>query len=394
MFVRWLPAVVLALSGCAPAQPQPGGGPDSARSSAVPSTAHASPSVSVVSSRTAAAPTATASTATASAATAVVAAASASASATVRAAPHGPRPVSLARARKLLFGAEAPADDVCADGDAGARILCLIDRRYDDDAKTRALARSLYQRVGIVAGVERPHTMDGGWRGMIRLVPERPVGRHRRHLAWIAEATEDFERFFRELPTAGRPTGYRWQPIELRFMRSVGRTTPSAYATDWSIAYNVSGSLHRNADAVRETLFHEIFHLNDRAHGEWSQRALTRLHRSIRSRCTSKSRRLSTPCLTPYTPNRTMVRGGTYYAFQPGNGVWEYAAELAIRYYREHRSRQLGRRPPKPFKCGPPENAEAWTLLVDEFFAGVDQVPACAGARREPHKSSGGQSTP
>jgi hypothetical protein len=74
-----------------------------------------------------------------------------------------------------------------------------------------------------------------------------------------------------------------------------------------------------------------------------------------------------------------MVRGGTYYAFQPGNGVPEYAAELAIRYYREHRALLAGRRLPAPaFKCGNEHNGRAWRLLVEEFFAGVDLVPACS----------------
>jgi len=90
-------------------------------------------------------------------------------------------------------------------------------------------------------------------------------------------------------------------------------------------------------------------------------------------------KRLSTPCLAPYAPNHTTVRGGTYYAFQPGNGVWEYAAELAVRYYREHRvilgMQKTGDR--KPFKCGPEPNPTTWKLLADEFFGGVDLVPAC-----------------
>jgi hypothetical protein len=75
------------------------------------------------------------------------------------------------------------------------------------------------------------------------------------------------------------------------------------------------------------------------------------------------------------------VRGGTYYAFQPEDydPVHEYGAELAIRWYREHRA--ITRKLPKvaPFKCGPKENAEAWKLIVDEFFGGIDRVPACGG---------------
>ena len=85
-------------------------------------------------------------------------------------------------------------------------------------------------------------------------------------------------------------------------------------------------------------------------------------------------------CLAPYSPNGTIVRGGTYYSFQPGNGVREYAAELGLRYYREQRA-ALGLVKPAPklarFKCGPPENARAWALLRDELFAGIDVVPPC-----------------
>ncbi len=75
-----------------------------------------------------------------------------------------------------------------------------------------------------------------------------------------------------------------------------------------------------------------------------------------------------------------MVRGGTYYAFQPGNGeaVHEYAAELALRWYLEQRTVRRGDKLRRPaFKCGPPENRRAWDALVAEFFGGADAVPAC-----------------
>jgi hypothetical protein len=29
------------------------------------------------------------------------------------------------------------------------------------------------------------------------------------------------------------------------------------------------------------------------------------------------------------------------------------------------------------FKCGPPDDAEAMGLVAEEFFGGVDVVPAC-----------------
>ena len=44
--------------------------------------------------------------------------------------------------------------------------------------------------------------------------------------------------------------------------------------------------------------------------------------------------------------------------------------------------RQLGISARGAFKCGPPENAEAWRLIADEFFAGVDRVPPCKSLNR------------
>ena len=98
------------------------------------------------------------------------------------------------------------------------------------------------------------------------------------------------------------------------------------------------------------------------------------MHDAIVKRCGT-----ATACLAPYAPSSTIVRGSTYYAFHPANTVEEYAAELALRYYREERAalrkEALGA---PPFKCGPPENARAWRALVDEFFAGADHVGPCA----------------
>src|SRR6185369_9315892 len=147
--------------------------------------------------------------------------------------------------------------------------------------------------------------------------------------------------------------------------RSVKRTTPSAYASGWTVAYNVAGSLNTSAGAVRETLFHEIFHLNDAAHGDWSPRVLGPVFDAIVARCGTR-----VACLRPYAPGDTMVRGGTYYAFQPDNGesVHEYGAELALRYYREQRAVIRRERLAAPaFKCGPDENRRAWTAMVAEF---------------------------
>jgi hypothetical protein len=265
---------------------------------------------------------------------------------------------------------------------ADARIRCLYDERYKGDAKAAGVAHELYVKWHIVAGVEVAHTMDGGYRGMIRIEPAVPVGENRHHLEWVAGAIRDFDTFFAELEkarvTQGRPAGalpkpYRFQPITLRFMRSIAARTPAAYAHDWEVAYNFVGTLNVSADAVRETMFHEIFHLNDAAHGNWSPGALGSVFDAVVRRCGT-----GIPCLEPYTPNGTIVRGGTYYSFQPGNGVMEYAAELALRYYREQRAALRSLPKVKPFKCGPPENARAWALMRDEFFGGTDAVPPCS----------------
>jgi hypothetical protein len=293
-----------------------------------------------------------------------------------------PPAVEPAAAAKILFldAADTEAASCSAGSDAATRIRCLIARRYQGDAKAAELALALYEHTGDVAGVEPEQLFDGGWRGTIKLVPELPVGPYRRHLAWVAGACDDFEAFSGALSShASRPLRYRTRALGLRFLRSVGRTTPSAYAENWIVSYNVSGSLHSSADAVRETLFHEIFHLNDALHGQWSARVLPSLVDPVVTRCTRPGGRLDSACLAPFAPGTTMVRGSTYYAFHPGNGVWEYAAELAVRYYREQRLALGMREPPirLPFKCGPAPNGRAWQLLVDEFFGGTDLTPAC-----------------
>jgi len=218
--------------------------------------------------------------------------------------------------------------------------------------------------------------MNGGYRGRIHLVPELPVARYRAHLAWVAAAMADLDAFFAaQFPADAKQPAYRWRGLAFQFVRSVGKHTPSAYASAWTIRYNVEGSLLTSGDGVRETLVHEIFHLNDEDHGNWSAKALAKDYLAIVARCGTKL-----ACLTPYAPNRTIVRGGTFYAFQPnnGDGVHEYAAELAVRYFDEQREMLArGKLARRAFKCGPAENARAWQRLVDEFFAGHDLVPSC-----------------
>jgi hypothetical protein len=260
--------------------------------------------------------------------------------------------------------------------------------RFAEDPAAARVATDLFVRTKDLAGLSPAETMEGGWRGILHLVPALPIGKDRTHLEWIAAATRDYDAFFEALVAKESKTpAYIWRGLAFRFMRSVGARTPSAYAlvhragedSDansgvFTIAYNLDGSLNKSADMVRELVFHENFHLNDQIHDDWSVHVLGPTFSAIISRCGTKI-----SCLTPYTPTEMTVRGGTYYAFQPNNGaaVREYAAELALRYYREQRSYSLNLPHPKRFKCGPKENASSWKLLVDEFFAGIDRTPAC-----------------
>ena len=268
--------------------------------------------------------------------------------------------------------------EACTDKivDSRERTTCLLGRVFAKDASALGAATKLFDETGTLAGLQAAETLDGGFRGTIQIVPEAPVGGERRHLTWVASALTDFDSLFGELAKgtpAPPPPSYRWRGLTLRFFRSKGRTTPSAFASDWTVAYNVNGSLHTSEGAVRETMFHEIFHLNDAARGDWSPRVLGVDYRAIVKKCGTDVR-----CLAPYAPGDTKVRGGTYYAFQPDNGVSvrEYGAELALRWYREQRAIVRGEPVKRPFKCGPPENARAWRAIVDEFFH-VDRVPAC-----------------
>lgn len=286
--------------------------------------------------------------------------------------------ISASAARSVLFHDDAAHG--CSSDDERQAVRCLIEKRFEGQASAQKLAVELWEGSGNVAGIEQEYVMDGGFRGTIQIVPELPVGRYEKHLSWVVAASADFVVFFDKLATrTSKKIDYRHRSIRYKFLRSVNRRTPSAYASDWSIGYNVSGSLHASVDAVRETLFHEIFHLNDSDHGtkttNWSAKELGAIHESILQKCSTRI-----ACLTPYAPTETMVRGGTYYAFQPNNGqaVHEYGADLATRYYREERAMIRGEKlKGRPWKCLTPENAQAWKLLVDEFFGGVDLVPDC-----------------
>jgi hypothetical protein len=280
----------------------------------------------------------------------------------------------------VLYGdGKPPCSSARPEAERGDVIECMIESRYGNDKDAKALAVKLFRDTGDVAGVGIDEIMDGGYRGKIHLVPELPVGGYRKHLAWIAAGMSSIDGFFAKQFTA-KPPAYRWRDLALRFVRSVGKHTPSAYALIapgdvWTIEYNVEGSLLTSEAGVRETMFHELFHTNDEAHGDWSAKNLQKDYDAIVAKCGT-----TVKCLTPYAPNNTMVRGGTYYAFQQNNGnaVHEYAAELAVRYWKEQ-SQMLaaGKLASTAFKCGPAENARAWKGIVDEFFGGRDLVPAC-----------------
>jgi hypothetical protein len=267
-------------------------------------------------------------------------------------------------------------DSGCGTTPWNDKVQCLLAARFRDDERALGRTRALLARHGVIVGVEEAQDMDGGFRGLLHLVPERPVGRYARHLDYVLAAHDDIEATLVALRAhARRPITYQHRAIVYRFFRSVGRTTPSAYASDVTIGYNVSGSLHRNAEAVRKTLVHEIFHLNDQAAGSWSERTLVAQHRAIVDRCQG-----ARACLALYAPTDMVVRGGTYYSFQPDNGeaVVEYAAELASRFIEEHReilARGRLRRP--AFKCRAPENAVAYASVSSAFFGGVDLTPPC-----------------
>lgn len=266
----------------------------------------------------------------------------------------------------VLFLGKDPGG--CVSEDAKEDATCLLRTLYAKDPAALDHALHLFQRFGTLAGQLEEQDFDGGYRGKLHLVPRVPTGELRRHLRDVRSAFDDFDDFFSHFEGAH----FRWQQLELRYFESVKRKTPSAYATGRTVAYNVSGSLFGTPQSVRATLFHELFHLNDEARGWWSVRKLTPLYERIVKKCGVK-----TECLTPYTPDLLKVRGGTYYAFQPGNGVTEYAADLARRYYLEHRAVLHGEKVSKPFKCGKQENAEAWKALSEEFFGGVDLTPNC-----------------
>lgn len=253
---------------------------------------------------------------------------------------------------------------------------CALSLRYSGDHRTFALAKKLLEDHGAVAGIETRSTLDAGYLGELPVAPAPPTGPNRRHLASVVASLRDVDETFAALaPQAPKPMLFRTRPYALRFYRTLEPSYPSAWAADGVVGYNVAGPLHGEGADIGAVLFHELFHLNDEGHDRWSERALEDIYDGILGRCDNEE-----TCLEPYAPDDVHVDGGTFYALdERTNDVREYAADLALRWLREHRVILSGHTlEDPPFKCRTPENAEAWHLLVDEFFGGVDLTPACA----------------
>lgn len=256
---------------------------------------------------------------------------------------------------------------VCpAELDDEERVRCLVELRYEDDAASKALALTLLAETGSLAGLLPEETTEDAQGNKVRLLPARPIGDNREHLTWIVAAMRDYKRFIDGL-SAIAPVQFSYEPVDFRFFYSEKGQMPSAFASKRNIGYNLYGAVNVAEEAVRVTLFHEIVHLNDAWHGEWSTSSLAATFTTIVARCGARA-----SCLAPYAPTDTML-AGTYYAFAPKSNVREYTAEVALRYYIEHRL-LLDKKPllKPPFKCGPEENREAYRLVAAEFFGSID----------------------
>ncbi|MFO0762202.1 MAG: hypothetical protein U0359_37530 [Byssovorax sp.] len=253
-----------------------------------------------------------------------------------------------------------------------ARVRCLVALRYEDEPPSRALALTLLDETGSLAGLLPDETNDDGRGGKVHLAPARPVGDNREQLAWLIHAFRDYAEVLAGLAQKA-PLDFRDRPVDLRFFVSRDARAPSAFAVKNNVGYNLYGLLNVSEDAVREIVFHELFHLNDDRHARWSSRAIAPIYDRIIARCGRRG-----ACLAPYAPTDTKS-DGVYYAFAQPGGAREYAAEVGVRYYREQRL-MLQKKPlaTRAFKCGPPENLAAWTLVSTELFGGADLVPDCA----------------
>lgn len=277
-----------------------------------------------------------------------------------------------------VFAHDETAPGACTALSGADLARCLIAERYAEAPEAHRHARALFDRVGVVPGIDPARTMDDGdYRGRVELAPAFPVQDHTPHLSKLTAAFDVFDRFFDDLARGSTsPVRFWFRGVGIKFYRTIEARSPSAYVESTNaISYNVDGELFDTEEGVRDTIFHELFHINDTVHGNWSNRELAPLYAMIVARCVGVD-----ACLDDYAPHETKVDGGIYYAFHPTSSVREYAAELAIRYLREQLAASVGEPIERPFKCLTPENRLAWEKLAREFFGGVDRVPACTGS--------------
>lgn len=261
-------------------------------------------------------------------------------------------------------------DRLCASLEPRDAARCALDLAYADDADARAIARDLFESTGVLAGLENSRRdIDAAHLGSIAIEPVLPTAGYRQHLVWVRDAIVEIDHAFAVIARkAPRAMMFRTRPHGFRFFKTSERTYPSAYAIEGIVGYNVEGPLHDSAESVTATMLHEVFHLNDEGHGDWSGVVLAPIFQRIVERCGDDH-----DCLTPFAPADDVVDGGTYYPFDSRTrDVREYAAELALRWFREARSPSA-----QPFKCMADENATAWRALVDEFFGGFDPSADC-----------------
>jgi hypothetical protein len=254
---------------------------------------------------------------------------------------------------------------------------CLIDYRFSHDAEALDLARALYARTGALPGVDttESHGTYGG--EQIPTRPALPVGDDRQHLEWILASFDRYEEVFTALAAhATSPIDFRLRPEAFGFFRTDTPAYPSAWGQAGVVGYNLDGPLHTSARDVLETLFHELFHLNDERRGGWSASVLGDIFEQIVRHC-----RDDHECLGDFAPHDTLVPDGTYYPFdRKTRDVREYGAELALRWFREHEAIVQGTPLEPPFKCRSEENRVAWERIAQDFFGGLDLSRDCAAS--------------
>ena len=139
---------------------------------------------------------------------------------------------------------------------------------------------------------------------------------------------------------------------------------------------------------VRETYFHELFHSND---NDWSGKALRKDYDAILKKCPARRDQVPGAVRAERHDRRERARRHVLRVQKNnGDGVHEYAAELAVRYWEEHMEiLAKGKLAKKPFKCGAPENGRSWKALIDQFFGGRDLTPRPANATRDRSRLQG-----